>query len=476
MGDEYIYAQGDILTAPYKFQKVTKLKITRDLNEHARLYISGIISDENLDKYVEETGINQNIKVAAKDYEGNITSLFEGIVTRVGIKAKNDVRTLEIEALSATFLMDISKVNGSYQDENLTYGDIFSQKNSLYGDVVMVDNITNGTKIDKLLVQYKETNWGFLKRLASHFNVALVPECRLSGIKYSIGGAGEAVVYDIDEFDYSIEKGLQEYNLKASNEDYQLNDTNLISYEVSNGKVMNLYNQVSFKGRKLLVYRCETELKGGIIVNKYILRDENGMKVSKTYNNRITGISLKGRVLDVQNDKVKVSLEIDGSPTELEGARWFDFATIFSSPYGTGWYCMPEIEDVIRLYFPDNEEKHSYVVSSSHYSYPDADQSKRSDPAVKSIGTKYGKEIVMSPGSVEIIGNGNLLMRLTDDGGIEVNSDKSIVLDAGGDINISGGGKVTIIGDAGISLTQAGANMTIQDDVTMSGGKVNIQS
>lgn len=137
---------------------------------------------------------------------------------------------------------------------------------------------------------------------------------------------------------------------------------------------------------------------------------------------------------------------------------------------------MPEIEDVIRLYFPDNEEKHSYVVSSSHYSYPDADQSKRSDPAVKSISTKYGKEIVMSPGSVEIIGNGNLLMRLTDDGGIEVNSDKSIVLDAGGDINISGGGKVTITGDAGISLTQAGANMTIQDDVTMSGGKVNIQS
>ena len=82
----------------------------------------------------------------------------------------------------------------------------------------------------------------------------------------------------------------------------------------------------------------------------------------------------------------------------------------------------------------------------------------------------------MSPGSVEIIGNGNLLMRLTDDGGIEVNSDKSIVMSAGGDVQISGGGKVTIQGDAGINLTQAGANMTIQDDVIMSGGKVNIQS
>lgn len=38
----------------------------------------------------------------------------------------------------------------------------------------------------------------------------------------------------------------------------------------------------------------------------------------------------------------------------------------------------------------------------------------------------------MSPGSVEIIGNGSLLMRLSDEGGIEVNSDKSIVMNAGG--------------------------------------------
>ena len=401
-------------------------------------------------------------------------TLFEGIVTKVGIKAKNDVRTLEIEALSKTFLMDISEINGSFQNENLTYGDIFNQKNSGYSDVVMVDNITNGTKIDEFIVQYKETDWAFLKRLASYFNVALVPECSLTGIKYSIGGAGESVVYDIDEFNYSIEKGLQEYNIKDSNEDYELDDINLISYEVTTNKIMNLYNEVNFKERKLLVYKCEIEMVGGALSNKYILRDEKGMKVRKTYNNKIVGISLQGRVLDIQKAKVKVSLEIDGSPTERDGIRWFEFATIFSQPDGTGWYCMPEISDVIRLYFPDNEEKNSYVISSMHYS--SSDPSKRSDPSRKSIGTKYGKEIVMSPGLVEIIGNGNLLMRLSDDGGIEVNSDKSIVMNAGGDVSISGGGKVTIQGDAGINLTQAGANMTIQDDVIMSGGKVNIQS
>ena len=476
MSEEYTYTNGNIVVSPYAFLKINKLKITREINEHGRLYISGIINDETADKYVEIANAEESIKVSVKDDEDNITDLFQGIVTNISINVSNDVRTLEIEALSKTFLMDIQKKSRSFQNENSSYEDIINIVNSEYSNIQMIDNVTNGAKIDKLIVQYKETDWEFIKRLASHVNRGVVPVCQLSDIKYTFGCSGESKDFDLNEFNYSIQKGLQEYNVKAANETYDLDDINLISYEITTSQIMNLHSEVRFKGRELLVYKCEIEMKGGVLSNKYILRDENGMKVRKTYNNNIVGISLQGRVLATEKDKVKVSLEIDGSPTVLEGARWLEFATIFSSTDGTGWYCMPEIEDVVRLYFPDNEEKHSYVISSMHSSYVDTDLSKRSDPAVKSISTKYGKEIVMSPGSVEIIGNGNLLMRLTDDGGIEVNSDKSIVMSAGGDVSISGGGKVTIQGDAGINLTQAGANMTIQDDVTMSGGKVNIQS
>ena len=203
--------------------------------------------------------------------------------------------------------MDIRKVSGSCQDTKLTYGEIFKKKNTSYGDLVMVDNITNETKIDGLIVQYKENDWEFLKRIASYFNVALVPECRMTGIKYSIGGAGESVVYDIDEFNYSIEKGLQEYNKKTANEAYEINDLNLVSFEITTNKLMKLYNKVNFKGRTLLVYRDETELEGGVITSKYILRDEDGMKVNRVYNDKMVGLSLQGRVLDTQKDKVKIN-------------------------------------------------------------------------------------------------------------------------------------------------------------------------
>lgn len=473
MSEEYAYTYGDILISPYKFKKIKKLKITREINEHGKLYISGIISDKHIDKYVEVADGEASIKVSVEDDDG-VTDLFEGIITNISINASSDIRTLEIEALSKTFLMDIEKKSRSFQKEAYTYDDVINIVNSGYSNIQMIDNVTYGAKIDKLLVQYKETDWELIKRLSSHFNGGVVPECQLTGMKYSLGGSGDSKVYDINEFNYSIKKGLQEYNIKSANEAYDLIDTNLISYEITTHKIMNLYNNVSFKGRKLFVYKCEIEMIGGVLSNRYTLRDEKGMKVRKLYNNNLVGISLQGRVLDTEKDKVKISLEIDGSPTDKEGIRWFEFATIFSQPGGTGWYCMPEIEDVIRLYFPDNEEKNSYVISSMHY--PSSDPNKRVDPDRKSIGTKYGKEIVMKPGEVDIIANGNLLMKMTDEGGIEVNSDKKIILNAGDDIEINGGARISIQGDAGISLNQAGANMTIEDDVTMSGGKVHIQN
>ncbi|AJH01457.1 phage tail protein [Clostridium beijerinckii] len=473
MSTEYVYTLGDILIKPYEFQKITNLSIIKELNEHAKLSMSGIISDENSDKYVEEAEAEETIKVSLKDDENNKITLFEGIVTKVSIKANNHVRTLEVEALSQTFLLDLKNKSVSYQNSSFTYSDIFSKINSSYGNAVIVDNETKGALIDKFLVQYKETDWKFLKRLASHFNMPVVPECQLSGIKYSIGGAGESKVYEIDEYNYSVEKGLKEYNIKSSNEDYTLDDTDLISYEITTNKLMKLYNKVKFKDRQLFVYKSETKISGEVISNTYTLRDENGMKVRKIYNDKIVGVSLSGNVLDTQKDKVKVSLKIDGNPSELDGARWFEFATVFSQQDGTGWYCMPEIGDAIRLYFPNAEEKNSYVINSMHY--PSTDSDSRTDPSVKSISTKYGKEIVMSPGSVEIIGNGNLLMKMTDDGGIEINSNKKIILDAKDNIEINGGANVQIKGNRGIKLTQGNASMLIKDDVTISGGKVNVQ-
>lgn len=472
MSGEYMYTQADILVSPYKFQKITKLKLVRELNEHAKLFISGIIDEENVDKYVETADEQSSISIRVKDDKSDVTSIFQGLVTNIKINVDKDVRTLEIEALSRTFLMDLKTKDRTFQNENFSYGDILGIVNTSYSSLQMMDNITNGKKIDKLIVQYKETDWEFVKRLASHFNVPVVPECQLDDTKYSLGVSGACKTYDIYNYNYSVKKGLQEYKLHSENDVNGLDDLNLISYEVTTSKIMYLYNLVNFKGRKLYIYKSEMELTNGVISNKYILRDDKGIKVRRIYNNKLIGISLKGNILDTKNDRVKINLDIDGKQNKGE-ARWFSYSTVYSSPDGSGWYCMPEVGDAIRLYFPDNEDKNAYAISSTNLKSSNSE--KRSDPSVKSIGTKYGKEVVMKPGAVEIIGNGNLLMRLTDDGGVEIKSNKKIILDAKQDIEITGGTKVSIEGNNGVDLTQGAAKINIKDDVTMSGGKVKIE-
>lgn len=158
MSNGYTYTQGDILIEPYRFQKIIKLKIIRELNEHARLYISGIIDDESADKYVETADSESSIKISLKDNNGTVISVFEGIITNIGINAVNNVRTLKIEALSRTFLLDIKRKNRTFQNENYTYKNVFSEVIKEYNDVQILNYITNQTKIGKLIVQYNETD------------------------------------------------------------------------------------------------------------------------------------------------------------------------------------------------------------------------------------------------------------------------------------------------------------------------------
>ncbi|MBC2580544.1 phage baseplate assembly protein V [Clostridium sp. DJ247] len=464
---EVVHTYADIIISPYAYEEILELKITKELNEHGKLYISGIIPEEKVDEYVENADDSEQVEVLVRDGDKTIT-VFQGFVTNLAVQATSNVRIMTVEALSSTFLMDVKKKSRSFQNSGATYSSIFTNITSKYSNSQGIDEASNGKTIGGLLVQYKETDWEFIKRLASHFNAPLVPAVAAKGLKYYIGVPELGEKCTLEEFNYSIKKDLKGYKIKSENDIQGIDEQNLISYEITTNRILELCSTVQFKQRNLYVFKAETEMKEGVLLNKYTLRDKKGLSRRKIYNHLLIGASLFGNIEDVAKDTVKVNLEIDGA--QSSGEMWFPYSTVYSSSDGSGWYCMPEIGDKVRLYFPDENEKNAFVASSVN-----VESSQRSDPSVKSISTKYGKQIVFQPGAVEIVGNGQTLMRLTDDGGIEINSDKKITLSASDDIEINGGGKVLIQGGAGIDLKQAGTSLNIKDDVTLSGGKVNIQ-
>lgn len=143
MSGGHIYNYADIVVSNYDFNKIIDMQITRKLNEHAKLYLKGMVNYGIGDKCVEETNENSFIKISLKEEDGSSNSIFQGVITNISISVDNDVRMLEIEALSKTFLMDLKKKKRSFQNENQSYISIINSINS-NNNASVNDNATNG--------------------------------------------------------------------------------------------------------------------------------------------------------------------------------------------------------------------------------------------------------------------------------------------------------------------------------------------
>ena len=157
---------------------------------------------------------------------------------------------------------------------------------------------------------------------------------------------------------------------------------------------------------------------------------------------------------------------------------------LFRSKDGSGWYCMPEIGDRVRIYFPDGTEDHSYAISSVHeqVSDPPAGGSsgsgggsysgQRDDPSVKSLRNQDGKEIRLTPEGIYIIVDGTIIT-LTDEGGVSIVSDQNIEFRSDKNINIRAEENINIVGQDGVHLKcNETASVKIEENVEVVGQEV----
>lgn len=461
----------DIIISPYKFEYISEMKIIREPNEHNKLSLSGVVPEEELDKYIETMDGKTLVTVSVNEDE-KTKIIFKGIVTKAEIKAEMDVREMKLEALSTTYMMDIQKRTRSFQNSEETYTKLIKTITDKYNPSDVKDMVTQGKTTGNILVQYKETDWEFIKRLASHFNAPLTADCLFKGPRYHIGMPNKNEKFKKESVWYTVKKDIGQYKIKSENSVKGLDENNFIVFEIESRELLELGNNVSFKGRNYIIGKVESTIINGMLTHKYTLCDKNGLKVRKIQNEKLSGLTLFGEVIDIEKDKVKVKLDIDGEQDPGK-AQWIQYATVYSSKDGSGWFCMPEIGDRVRVYIPDGGEKNIFASSSIS---PDSENNeRRQDPNVKSLSTKYGKEIKLTPGGIEIIANGKTLLRLTDDGGIEINSDKKIILEAKEDILISSGEKLIISGDKEVNLEQGQTKLNIKENISLEGKQVNIK-
>ncbi|MDY8026359.1 hypothetical protein UYY96_27830, partial [Paenibacillus polymyxa] len=168
----------------------------------------------------------------------------------------------------------------------------------------------------------------------------------------------------------------------------------------------------------------------------------------------------------------------------------------YASADNTGWYCMPEDGDSIRIYFPSYKEEEGYAISSvkrepqpstgkssatsGHATASTSSAGSKSssalsaaapapdrmaDPAIKTLRTKYGKEIMLAPDQIVISGNG-MSIAINDKTGIDIVSGKNVSISAASDIVMSSGNIQLSAGK--IELSGKGNTITLDDKTTFS--------
>jgi len=438
---------------PFSFVELSQVLIKKEVNQHATACICGIVEAE-MTEDARHLLLSERTRVTIDvlDEEEKKERLFCGMVKEYQMEHRNFVDYLTLHLVDETYLMDVMPHTRVFQEEEKTYEDVFQIITKDYNSGGIITGTKARAKAPELLVQYQETDWEFAKRLAARCRSCLVPDTFTVGSRYFVRLPERETVTLPERTEYTIKGGRYPVYIVKSREVYDVGE------------------ELVLERMSLFVYKIKTEYRSGELWHEYSLLNDPEQIGSGMFNPNMAGVSLSGSVKKVCEDKVQIEITLDEYQTKIR--RWFPYSTVYSSPDGTGWYCMPEKGDQIRLHFPDQREEQAYVISSVHLHTEHG----RSNPDHKSLKNKYQKEVLFTPEKLVLTDNAGSFIEISDEEGILIQSDKMIRIHAKEQVTIaSEDDNVTISAAEMLKLKQNETMIKLDEDIIFSGGEFRIQ-
>ncbi|MFR3729029.1 phage baseplate assembly protein V [Lacrimispora sp.] len=437
---------GEIIIEPFHLKEIHEIKINRKINEHVFFEASGRIDEEDKDYYSHE--INFGTELVVKHTDGNI--LFRGLLTQVEVKHQGAFYSVCIQGCSYTVLMDITEKTRPFHDVAKTYTDLFQWISSEYSGANVIINDIYQEEVQQLFMQYKETDWAFLKRLASQKSQGLFAGCTSIGPAYYAGTPNLHRDMNQSEGEFQVKKDLKSYKEAVESSEFAATDAGYITYTVCMENWLDLGEEITYRGMPLWVKSAYSVLEHAVLVHYYELCVKVGLYQKKAYNELLSGISVKGVVRAVSRDCVKIQVEEKTNGQKVDkltdqGAGWFPYSTVYASKDGSGWYCMPEIGDKVRLIFPDSDEKNAYSTGSiSEYQPKSSEKDRMADYKNRYIRNPQGMEVDWSPEQINISSNGACVATLDQNGVLTLSAKSKIILQSEGNIVIESGDQIKV--------------------------------
>ncbi|WP_125461016.1 late control protein D [Clostridium taeniosporum] len=427
---------------PYEILKIEDAKIFCKPNEHGSIYLKCLIDDSVNFKYSIEASTNDKICVYEEIEENTDLSnnentgneekriiIFNGIIENVKTTNINGIYYLELEGSSTSSLLDMEKRTRSFQDINMSYDDLINEILKNYKGYGFTQCMSQPMSIEKPLFQYKETDYEFLKRIGSHLGLEII--CDVVNTNNIIYFGKPSLKFHAlnNEINYKAHKDLEKYH-KVLALGMDLHDTDFFYYEVILREKMNIGDLIKFKERDFYVNQYYGQIHNRELIYKYRLCRKKGIWQEKIYNEKLKGISIEGKVLAVDGEKVKLHLNIDESQ-EISKASWFKYAP----PTGNIMYAMPIVGESVMLYFPN---KYDEPIVTGCVRKNGSSCSKISNTNNRYFSTESGNNLDILPGAINFYRSG-MNVNLNDENGINISSSGNLSLGASGGISLSGG-------------------------------------
>ncbi len=335
----------------FTFLTIHKCSIESKYGEHSKAQIAGIVKGEEVKSLLP--GITEEkLEVVSVDKAGKEEVLFTGLIESAELKEEGQYTTLSLQALSYTWKMDMERKSRSFQNLSMTYQDVAKEIAQEYG-AQMTWNMED-RQLTYPLIQYKETDYSFIKRIVSHLGKGIIAEDCQAKVSFRTGIAGgntSAHTIDLQRIEHSF------LLFQGNAGETSIWEKGLTGYEIEETDFLRVGDTVSVQGRTYYLMEQKAEFRHNVLKCTCRVFPRQCFQVENLHTDTLRGVVLEGEVLETRQEKVKLHLDIDKTQTVSEA---YEFP--WKPVTGNLFYCMPEKGTRAALYFDKNDEEGAGVI------------------------------------------------------------------------------------------------------------------
>lgn len=436
-----------LISSMIPIEHLLELEIHHKMHTHGTLWIRVMIQEEQQKDFLKNSYNGEKIEVYHQ-IKSDDSTLFCGKIERVIIEKQHNVLFANIYGITYSKELDEKKHCRSFQDVGLTYRDVVSEVTREAKSRYLCNRKWDQT-IERPFIQYEETNWDFLIRIASYINSTVYASIVTNRADVHLGRHEEKrrtlLPHTISNYGFSelyyINGG---YERRESRHKY-------CTLTVKHDEAWKIGDYVEFLDNKFIVYERKMIFEKSELRFIDTLGTEGILHQKIKYHENMAGVLLHGTIKKVEKESVYIQFDFD---TEEKA----DYAWPWVPEVGNLCYVMPEIGSKVALSLPSGDEKDRIAV---HLLRTNADSQVFHNQSYREMSTIKDKHLRLYPESIELEGkNGSSTLSLSERREIRLHSVDSIRLQAKGPVSIHAN-KIKLDSPKNITLLAGQSNIEI---------------